>query len=64
MVMAIVGGAIFPAVMGRISDATNIQTAFVVPVICYAYILYFAIAGYRPAPADAAIPAAAIVEGQ
>jgi len=48
MVMAIVGGAVFPAIMGRISDATNIQTAFVVPLICYAYILYFAIAGYKP----------------
>lgn len=64
MVMAIVGGAIFPALMGRISDATNIQTAFVVPLVCYAYILYFAIAGYRPAPADRAVPAVAALEGQ
>jgi FHS family L-fucose permease-like MFS transporter len=47
MVMAIVGGAVFPAIMGRISDATNIQTAFVVPLICYVYILYFALAGYK-----------------
>jgi FHS family L-fucose permease-like MFS transporter len=64
MVMAIVGGAIFPAIMGRISDATNIQTAFVVPLVCYAYILYFAIAGYKPAPVDASVPAVAVVEGQ
>lgn len=64
MVMAIVGGAIFPAVMGRISDATNIQTAFVVPLVCYAYILYFAVAGYKPAPADRTVPAVAVVEGQ
>ncbi|HVH87307.1 MAG TPA: L-fucose:H+ symporter permease [Terriglobales bacterium] len=48
MVMAIIGGAFFPAIMGRISDATNIQTAFVVPLICYVYILYYAVAGYRP----------------
>jgi FHS family L-fucose permease-like MFS transporter len=48
MVMAIVGGAIFPAIMGRISDASSIQTAFIVPLICYAYILYFALAGYKP----------------
>jgi FHS family L-fucose permease-like MFS transporter len=48
MVMAIVGGAIFPPIMGRISDATNIQTAFIVPLICYIYILYFALAGYKP----------------
>jgi FHS family L-fucose permease-like MFS transporter len=51
LVMAIIGGAIFPAIMGRISDATNIQTAFVVPLICYLYILYFALVGYKPAPA-------------
>jgi fucose permease len=34
--------------MGRISDASNIQTAFIVPLICYVYILYFAMKGYRP----------------
>ena len=37
--------------MGRISDAWNIQYAFVVPLICHAYILYFALRGYRPAAA-------------
>lgn len=51
LVMAIIGGAIFPAIMGRISDATNIQTAFVVPLFCYVYILYFALSGYKPARA-------------
>jgi len=48
MVMAIIGGAVFPAAMGRISDASNIQTAFVVPAVCYLYILYYAVAGYKP----------------
>ncbi|HTU32962.1 MAG TPA: L-fucose:H+ symporter permease [Candidatus Acidoferrum sp.] len=48
LVMAILGGAVFPAIMGRISDASNIQTAFVVPLVCYIYILYFAMKGYRP----------------
>lgn len=48
LVMAILGGAVFPAIMGRISDASNIQTAFVVPLVCYVYILYFALKGYRP----------------
>ncbi len=51
LVMAIIGGAIFPAIMGRISDATNIQTAFIVPLLCYVYILYFAVSGYKPARA-------------
>jgi len=49
LVMSIVGGAILPALMGRISDATTIQTAFVVPIVCYAYVLYFALRGHRPA---------------
>jgi MFS transporter, FHS family, L-fucose permease len=51
LVMSIIGGAIFPAVMGRISDAFNIQRAFIVPLICHAYIFYFAVWGYRPAAA-------------
>ena len=51
MVMAIIGGAVFPAIMGRISDASTIQTAFLVPLVCYAYILYFGVAGYRPSGA-------------
>lgn len=49
LVMAIIGGAVIPAIMGRISDASSIQTAFLVPLICYVYILYFAWSGYRPA---------------
>jgi len=50
LVMAIIGGAVCPAVMGRISDAWNIQHAFIVPLVCHAYILYFAMRGYRPSP--------------
>lgn len=42
LVMSIVGGAILPAVMGWISDRSSIQTAFAVPLVCYAYVLYFA----------------------
>jgi fucose permease len=47
-VMAILGGAVLPAIMGRISDTTNIRTAFVVPLVCYVYIFYFAASGYKP----------------
>jgi FHS family L-fucose permease-like MFS transporter len=45
LVMSIVGGAILPAVMGWISDRSSIQTAFAVPLVCYAYVLYFALRG-------------------
>jgi FHS family L-fucose permease-like MFS transporter len=47
VVMAILGGAVFPALMGRISDASNIQRAFFVPLACYLFVLYFATRGYR-----------------
>jgi FHS family L-fucose permease-like MFS transporter len=48
LVMSIIGGAIVPAAMGYISDASSIEKAFAVPLICYAYVLYFAIRGYKP----------------
>src|SRR5437868_4741481 len=48
LVASILGGAIFPAIMGFISDHSNIRVAFVVPLICQAYVLYFAVRGYRP----------------
>ena len=47
VVMAILGGAVFPALMGRISDATNIQWAFLVPLVCYLFVLYFGVSGYK-----------------
>jgi FHS family L-fucose permease-like MFS transporter len=48
LVMAIIGGAIFPAMMGRISDVSSIQKAFVVPLLCYVFILYFGWWGHKP----------------
>ena len=44
IVMAIVGGAIFPPIMGQISDATggNIQLAYIVPMFCFVFIAIFA----------------------
>jgi FHS family L-fucose permease-like MFS transporter len=48
LVMSIIGGGLIPPLMGRISDATNIQTAFIVPTFCYLYVIYFAVAGYKP----------------
>jgi len=56
LVMSIIGGAVCPAIMGRISDAWNIQRAFVVPLVCHAYVFYFAMRGYRPATVAAAVP--------
>lgn len=52
LVMAIIGGAFFPAIMGRISDASSIQRAFIVPLLCYVFILYFGLSGYKPSVAS------------
>lgn len=41
LVMMIVGGAIFPLLMGAIADATDVRTAFLVPIISYVYIAFY-----------------------
>jgi FHS family L-fucose permease-like MFS transporter len=50
LVMSIIGGAIFPVIMGNIIDrfGDDIQIGYVVPLICYAFVLYFGIRGYKP----------------
>jgi FHS family L-fucose permease-like MFS transporter len=46
--MAIVGGAILPLMQGVIADRIGIHHAFFVPVICYLYILFYAVSGSKP----------------
>jgi FHS family L-fucose permease-like MFS transporter len=48
MIMAIVGGAIIPVMQGAMADRMGIHHAFFLPVVCYLYILYFALAGSKP----------------
>lgn len=43
VIMSIVGGAVFPVIMGRVSDASNIQVAYLVPALCLIAVLYFAV---------------------
>jgi len=43
LIMAIVGGAVFPVIMGSISDMTNIQIAYAVPAVCFFVVFYFAL---------------------
>ena len=42
---AIVGGAIIPWVQGMIADRIGIHHAFILPAICYLYIVFFALKG-------------------
>jgi FHS family L-fucose permease-like MFS transporter len=48
LVMAIVGGAILPVMQGALADHIGIHQAFIIPAICYVYILYYALRGSRP----------------
>jgi MFS transporter, FHS family, L-fucose permease len=49
LVMAIVGGAIIPPLQGLFADMTgSVQLSFLVPTICYLYILFYGFIGYKP----------------
>jgi FHS family L-fucose permease-like MFS transporter len=50
LVMAIIGGAILPAVMGAVSDIAGIQQAMAVPMLSFAVVLAFALGPRTPSP--------------
>lgn len=47
LVMGICGAAIIPPLMGKLSDSTNIQFAFIIPIICYLYVIFYALKGSK-----------------
>jgi FHS family L-fucose permease-like MFS transporter len=47
-----VGGAAIPPLFGLMADHMGIQRAFVLPIICYLFITYYGISGYKPRRAD------------
>jgi FHS family L-fucose permease-like MFS transporter len=48
LTMAIVGGAILPLIQGTIADHIGLHHAFILPVLCYLYILFYALSGSKP----------------
>jgi FHS family L-fucose permease-like MFS transporter len=48
LTMAIVGGAILPVAQGVIADHMGLHHAFLLPVICYLYILFYGLSGSKP----------------
>ncbi len=46
--LAIVGGAIVPLVQGVLADIVGVQLSFIIPVVCYSYIVYYGIKGATP----------------
>lgn len=47
LVVAIVGGAIIPEIQGVLADHIGIHHAFIIPVLCYLFITYYGLRGYR-----------------
>jgi FHS family L-fucose permease-like MFS transporter len=43
LVMAVAGGAFCPPLMGAIADHSGMSAAFLIPMICFAFIAYYAL---------------------
>jgi FHS family L-fucose permease-like MFS transporter len=43
-----VGGAVVPLLFGALADKVGIQYAFVLPIICYLYVAYYGLSGFKP----------------
>jgi MFS transporter, FHS family, L-fucose permease len=55
MIMAIVGGAIMPVLVGVLADRIGIHHSFILPLLCYLYIVYYGFKGSQPTPVAEAL---------
>jgi len=47
IIMAIVGGAVCPMLMGYIADHSSMRMGFAVPLVCFVVVFYYGVSGYR-----------------
>lgn len=47
LIMSIVGGALFPPLMGYMADQINTVFCFVAPLLCFIIILFYATKAYK-----------------
>ena len=47
LVMSIVGGALIPVLMGYIADVSTMAIGFTVPLVCFVFIVFYGIRGYK-----------------
>jgi len=52
LVQAIVGGAVFPVIMGFLADRYGIHRSLLMPLLCYLFVIYYGWRGYRIVPAE------------
>jgi MFS transporter, FHS family, L-fucose permease len=47
LITMVVGGAVIPEIQGFLADTVGYQRSFAIVLLCYAYILFFALRGHR-----------------
>jgi len=47
IVMGVVGGAVFPPIMGKLADS-NVAQSYLAPIVCYVVILLFGLVFSKP----------------
>jgi FHS family L-fucose permease-like MFS transporter len=48
--LAIFGGAMVPLAQGALADSLGLQSSFVLPMACYAFIIFYGISGANMRP--------------
>ena len=47
LIMMVVGGAVVPEIQGLLADKFGYQASFAVVLLCYAYLIFFAVSGHK-----------------
>ncbi|MEI8621299.1 sugar MFS transporter [Pseudoalteromonas sp. B129b] len=50
--LAIVGGAIVPLLQGALADSVGVQLSYVLPILCYIFIVFYGLSGSKPVHAQ------------
>ncbi len=62
LVQAIVGAGVFSFAMGRSADRFGIHHSLIVPFLCYLFIIFYGVRGYRIAPDEPQVHIQAVAE--
>ena len=47
LIMMVVGGAVIPEIQGLLADKFGYQHSYIIVLLCYAYLIFFAVSGHR-----------------